>query len=158
MPTIPKDQVNDATGMVAEGWHKARVSDCQAKVAKSSGDAYYNLSLETLAGDFIAYDVAMLEGKGNGIGIAKLLALGAAKDEGDCYEYDSAGQLRGRRAWVYVTHEEYEGKTRCKVDIRQGKCGYLPEDQQPPDVAAGGDAGGPPDDGAPPYDDSDIPF
>lgn len=130
MPTISKDQVSDVGGLAAEGWHRAVVKDCEAKTSSKS-EGYYNLVFESPDGQFLCYDVAMLEGRGNGIGIAKLLALGACQDMGDSYEYDAAHQVRGKECYVFLRHEEYDGKTRCKVDIKEGKCGYLPLSDPP---------------------------
>lgn len=152
MPTLRKDQVNEVGGLAAEGWHLARVNDCKAKTS-GKAEAYYNLAFETPAGDFLSYDIAMLEGKGNGIGIAKLLALGACEDIGDAYDYDLPAHIVGKECWIYLRHEEYDGKKRCKVDISEGRCGYLPLGSPPPGMNG---AGASRDDSV--DDDDDIPF
>lgn len=132
MPMIPKSEVSEG-GLAAKGWHEAVVSDCEEKVAKGSGNRYYNLAFESPAGEFLAYDVAMLEGKGNGIGIKKLMALGCCDDVGDSYDYAHAHEVKGSRCWIFLDHETYDGKTRAKVDIRTGQCGYLPLSSPPPE-------------------------
>lgn len=155
MPTISKDRVNEAGGLATEGWHRAVVSDCQAKTS-GKNEAYYNIAFESPDGQFLAYDVAMLEGRGNGIGIAKLMALGACEDLGDSYEYDMPMHVQGKEAWIYLRHEEYDGKTRCKVDINQGRCGYLPLSNPPAESLQAPPAYAQPDPAADP--DDDIPF
>lgn len=155
MPQISKDRVNDAGGLAPEGWHRAVASDCQAKTSRSQ-EAYYNLAFESPDGQFLAYDVAMLEGRGNGIGIAKLLALGACEDIGDAYEYDLPQDVVGKECWIYLEHEEYDGKKRCKVDISQGRCGYLPPSSSPAESLQAPAASVQPEDAAGLED--DIPF
>lgn len=160
MPTMPKKNIHESGGRT--GWQMARVGNCEMKKS-SKGDRYYNVALETPGGDFLCYDVLMLEGPGNGIGFAKLFALGAAEDLGDEVRFDTAEEIIGKRAWVYVGTETWQGKRRRKVDIAEGNAGYLAEHETPPtddpDDGYGPDIPyGPPDDGAPPVDEADYGF
>lgn len=149
MPTVKKEEIYEG-GLAAEGWHLIRVSNCERKTSQK-GDAMYSIALERPTGEFIGYDNIMLEGKGNGMGFQKLYALGGAEDLGDSVRYDDPDELVGRQAYVYIRHGEYQGKTKCEVDIQMGSCGYLPENKPPRDMASSGSA--PAD-----LDDDPIPF
>lgn len=135
MPTINKKDVQG--GLVEVGWHRARVKECRAKISQG-GDSYYNLAFEDPESEqFLSYDVAMLEGRGNGIGIAKLVALGACRDNGEEWNYDLPEQIEGMECYIFIAREPYidrktgETKAGSKVDISQGRCGYLPLEQPP---------------------------
>lgn len=71
----------------------------------------------------ICQDNIMLEGRGRGIGMAKLIQLGVAKGT-TSFEPLS---LTGRRVRIAVHHEEWNGKPRASVDIGADgfKCGML---------------------------------
>lgn len=161
MAFVPDSDVNDSDfSLPAPGWHKVEVSEAEKK-RSSRNDAMFNLTLvDPATKKILGWDVAMLEGKGNGIGIAKLEALGAAeKLDGGWNVPDAAGEIVGCRAWAYFVHEKYtkdgEEKTRAKVSIDFGSKGYMPEDDTPPAVEMATKAG----DGADPFnDDLDVPF
>jgi hypothetical protein len=100
VPTINKKDVQG--GIVEEGWHRGRVKECSAKISQA-GDSYYNLAFEDpVTEQFLVYDVAMLEGRGNGIGIAKLLALGACRDGGEQWDYDLPDQIEGMECFIFI--------------------------------------------------------
>lgn len=165
MPFIPKSEINESGGLAAEGWHLVRINRCDQKRSKD-GELMYNWSMvDSKTREFIGYDVIMLEGKGNGIGIKKLLAIGLAEDHGDGYDYAEPSQCDGTEAWAYIYHDTYSGKKSCKVDISFGSMGYQHK-SSPPIQGVPGTAkpqeqrnaapgyGGP----ATAEDDGDIPF
>lgn len=114
------------------GDYLVRVSQCELKKSKTSGAQLFNVRLvaEQLTGEpTLCFDTIMLEGKGASIGCAKLEALGFDRDS----EMEAA-DLVGRRAWVRVKLEEYQGKTNLKVATTfepTFECGYWPEDERP---------------------------
>lgn len=138
---VPDSEVNDSDfSLPAPGWHRVEVAKAEKKRSKSaSRDAYFNLELVNPdTKSILGWDVAMLEGKGNGIGIKKLAALGAAtRQDGGWVVPDNPGEVVGCRGWAYFVHKEYtdsEGKAKIgtKVDIDHGEKGYLAEDDTPP--------------------------
>lgn len=143
MKQILDDNVNEGGKLVPEGWHHAEVYECKEK-RSARGDGYYNLELvDARTKDLIAYDVCMLEGKGNGIGIKKLSTLGAASrnETGNGWIVQPCEQVVGMRAYVYVQHEQYEWegqqRTRCKVPIDHGTVGYRSDGDVPEEGLAG---------------------
>lgn len=94
-----------------------------------SGDPRLNLKLVrvTNTSDHL-YDVVMLDGKGWGIGKAKLQALLPAGFAGDLDPLS----LVGRRLWVETMIGEYEGKSRLQVNIKGLKhSGFQAEEEVP---------------------------
>lgn len=126
----------DNSGMPAEGRYFAEVSACEEKSSKS-GDDYYNLSFtEVGTGRFLCYDIAMLEGKGAGIGVKKLKAVGGAVEEGDEYAIKPAGEVIGGRVYLHLVHESYGDKTRCVPDFKCDAAPFGYEPCDPPSVPA----------------------
>ena len=155
--TIPKNEVNDGGEfeLPHEGWHRCEVTKCEARTS-SKGDKMYNLTLcEPGTSSVLAWDVCMLEGPGNGIGFRKLQLFGCVEDLGDSYDVCVPRNVEGVRAWCYLRHEEYNGKTNAKVDIGHGEAGYQVWDWPGP---AGSGVGGGRQDIGPLDDDSDVPF
>ena len=115
------------------GLHLVTVEAAEEKRSKG-GDAYFNLRLSTSTFEgktaTLCFDILMVQGGGAGIGLAKLKALGFDSAR----EVISPEDIVGRRAWVNVDVDEYEGKKRLKVvtEFNPFACGYWPE-TAPPD-------------------------
>lgn len=131
------------------GYHLAEVKKCAEKKS-AAGDPYFNVELYSMgmfgAEGLICFDIIMLDGKGRGLGQAKLKALGFSDKNSDLAPED----LVGRRAWVKVYHDTYEGKQRLKVESvfePTFSCGYWPE-ASPPEGAVAAKA----------VDDESVPF
>lgn len=121
------------------GVYAVEVTACVSKNAKKTGDEYFGVKLCAL--DFnrkkLCEDILMMAGKGAGIGIRKLKALGFTKADGDI----AAAQLIGKRAFVFVDVEEFTkddgtSTSRMKVDIKaeNSEAGYWPEFPAPEGV------------------------
>lgn len=120
-----------------EGVYYVEVKASEERIAQSSA-AYFNVTLAAVEHGMqtICYDILMLAGKGHGIGLAKLDALGFEKRH-----TLEAGELVGRRVYAALVEEEYQGKKRLCVDIgaEGAKCGYWPEgDDGAPDTVKPG--------------------
>lgn len=123
------DVSEDGFALPSAGEHMAEVSSVDERTSRN-GDAMLSIGLrDAVDGRHLCYDIAMLTGKGRPMGMAKLIQLGVAKGT---KSFDPAS-LIGRKVRVWITHEEYEGRTQAKVDARaEGyKCGYLAVDQDP---------------------------
>lgn len=154
---INPNEVNEGGGLPDEGRYLCEVKECVEK-RSGKGDAYYNLSLvDVRSGDFLAYDVCMLEGRGNGMGLKKLEALGAAsKDDAGGWHVNDASMIVGCRAFVVLKHDTYNDKTRAVVDVKGTDwCGYAPEDYEPEPVKVSKGQASDPDDA---FKGDDIPF
>ena len=83
-------------------------------------------------GDLTVYDNIMLSGKGKFLGDSRLEALGwPPKFNGEI----NASELIGKRAWLFLAVETFQGKASLRTDIGQGThCGYQPEDDPPPEA------------------------
>ncbi len=130
------------------GIYLARVGKCREAVSKG-GDAMLVLEWETdilgkPAGP-LCWDFLMMEGKGASMGCAKLLKLGFPKGAEVKPE-----DVQGRRAYVRVGLQEYNGKQGLKVltTFDPFECGYWSESENPEGVASA----------TAPIDDEDIPF
>ena len=110
---------------VDAGVYIAEIEGCNEKVSPSSNDRYLNVRLrDEKTKRFLCFDVIMLTGKGKDIGFTKLTQLGINDTGGEL----TAASLVGKRVYVYLKHEPYNGKVRAKVDIRKFKCGYFNEE------------------------------
>lgn len=122
-----------SSGGYGPGLHLVMVGKAEEKRSKK-GDAYFNLRLDTESFDgnkgTLCFDVVMVQGGGAGIGLAKLKALGFDNAR-DVIEPED---IQGRRAWVNVDFEWYDGKKRLKVVTNfepTFTCGYWPENEKP---------------------------
>lgn len=105
----------------------------EVRMSKKTEHPYFNVPF--LAVDFgnafLCYDVIMLDGKGRGMGQKKLEALGFDKGVPSIESSD----LIGRRVYVEVTEDEWNGKIRLQVDAGSSPyCGYWPESENPGEV------------------------
>lgn len=94
-------------GIGEPGVYLAEVASCELKTSKKN-QQYFNVELVTVEGakrEPLCWDVFMLEGKGAGVGIAKMQAFGFFKD--DVPEQVEAHNLVGKRAWVRVAWNTY---------------------------------------------------
>lgn len=117
------------------GTHFAEIAECTLKHSKPSekspsGEDYFSvkLILPDSAGEYLCHDNLMLGGGGATMGIAKLKTLGFFRrgEEEDIEPH----QLVGKRVWVTVGNETYDGKTRLKVISTfrpEFKCGWEAE-------------------------------
>lgn len=127
-------------GALAPGTYSIEVVKSVEKLSKNGGAPYFEAELLALDfGKTLCFDILMLAGKGAGIGVTKLRALGFTEERDEI----AAGELIGRRAFVAVGDDEYDGKVRLKVDINAegSKCGYWPEDEKPEGVLLPGAPG-----------------
>lgn len=95
----------------------------------SNGTPMISLEFKRVSGQGVLWDNVMLGGGGWGIGKAKLSALGVPKNfTGDL----NVATLVGRRVWVATVVDEYQGKSRLKVDIAElDHAGYQDEKNKP---------------------------
>lgn len=140
VPEILDTEINGDGHLPEEGWYAVEVQACTQKRSRRGAD-YYNLKLvDPETQRFLAYDVCVLQGKGNGIGLQRLRTLGVAQrnEAGTGWKIDPPQRVEGLRAYAYLVHEQYdldgEQRTRCKVSIRHGACGYCTKDHAPEDV------------------------
>lgn len=134
MPFIDPS-VAEQGGDFEPGVYLAEVADAELRRTRSKGEENFNVKL-TIDGKLLAYDTLMLEGKGARFGIPKLRAMGFF--QGNKAEEVQSGQLIGKRIWVRVAWQEYEGKKSLKpVSVFQPTfdCGYYPESRPPTDAA-----------------------
>jgi hypothetical protein len=116
----------------------AEVDTCETRFSKKDRSAYFNVKLVAVQHQrkFLCFDTIMLEGPGEGIGVAKLKALGlgpADEIDGEIPEH----RIIGRHAIVIVKRTVYDGAEKREIDIRakNTKCGYRPVPTLPPPVA-----------------------
>lgn len=103
-------------GDVPEGTYLAEVKSAKEKTA-NSGNAMIAIEFRGVEETFSVYDNIMLMGKGWGLGRAKLVGLGVGSDfSGDL----DLADLIGRRVYLHLAEEEYQGRKRLKVDITLG--------------------------------------
>jgi len=117
-------------GPLGPGVYRVEVSDCVERTSKA-GDKYFNVKMKDLdSGKIVCFDPVMLEGKGASIGLCKLSRLGFEPTED--FEIVAA-QVIGKRAYIGVEADEYQGTKRLKVDIgyKGSSCGYWPYSEVP---------------------------
>jgi hypothetical protein len=135
MAKLDWDLMNESS--FAPGCYRVEVAAAEEKTSKK-GDPYLNLRLVAL--DFgratLCFDIIMLAGKGARIGYTKLVELGVPQGTDEVL----AASLVGMRAYVWVAHEVYDGKTRLKVfvDADGSACGYSSIDRVPEDYTQPG--------------------
>lgn len=140
---ILDSEIEDGGHLPAKGWHHVEVLTCTRKKSARGAD-YYNLKLVNPSSrKFLAFDVCIIKGSGTGIGLSRLRTLGAAtrNDTGTGWSIDAPERVEGLQAYAYLVHEPYEAngeqRTRCKVSIKEGECGYRAADDPPEDVLDG---------------------
>lgn len=132
-PQIDWEEYNDAPQereQMEAGIYNVEVADAEEKTS-AAGNSYFNIRLKDIgSGKSLCFDILMLNGKGIRIGLAKLSRLGFVPGEDNEIV---AAQLIGKRAWVSVKNDTYEGKTRLVVDInaKTSGCGYWTEAEPP---------------------------
>lgn len=133
MPKINWEEYNDSPRSVETmppGIYHVEVADSEERTS-ARGDTYFSVRLKEMeSGNSLCFDNLMLTGNGLRIGLAKLSRLGFKKEQD---EDIVAAQLIGRRAYVCVKEETYEGTTRLTVDIKAktSACGYWSEENPP---------------------------
>ena len=113
------------------GIYPVYVKKCIEKDS-SGGDPMFVLTLtHQKTGAPICRHNVMLAGKGKGLGVAALKALGYDDGlKGNVYPED----VEQRRAWVAIKHVVYKDKDQAGVDISRGKCGWWHWDSQHDDI------------------------
>lgn len=136
-------------GLADEGQHRAYLQHVELG-RSAKGEEKANLTWQRQDGGFLCYDTIMLEGRGLGMGLEKLQAIGVAHHdiEAGRWHVVDVEEWLGRSCLLTVKHGEWNGKPRCEVDINSKGCGYQP-------LAPGDDETPPPD---PSPTDDDIPF
>lgn len=143
------DDADVQVGLPAEGEHLAYLRKATLKNSQR-GEEMAELEFQSNGGGLLCYDTVMLEGRGLGIGLKKLQQLGVALKDEDRGKWvvDDIETWEGRQVYLTIRHEEFNGKTRAKVDFEVEGFGYrmVGADVEPPDKAST-------------YaDDEDIPF
>jgi len=136
------------TGMPEEGKHvDAVIADATLK-RSHAGDQMVNVCIaKDGSKEILVYDNIMLGGKGLGIGLAKLQAIGLAVRDDDGWDVEDVEAWAGQRCFtVHIKHGEFNGRKRAEVDFDAPNFGY--EKQEP-----GND-----DERTAPDEDDDIPF
>lgn len=136
---MPRMNWTETSGSGYEpGIYLAEVKKCEAKVSKKA-DPYLNIEWHDTSPigpqGLICWDVVMMDGKGRSLGQAKLRALGF--DE-EC-ELIEPEDLIGRRAWIQVGWQDYNGQKNLKVLSGfepSFTSGYWSEGSPPDGVAA----------------------
>jgi len=131
---VKRDTSSAFTNEWKPGVYLAQVKSVEVKSSSTNGDKYLNLCFGAVdfEGQTLCFDIAMLEGRGRGIGTKKLEALGVPTDQD---EFEEAA-LVGVRVYVNLVEETYEGEARMKVNIKpkDSYCGYWPESEKPDGV------------------------
>lgn len=129
MPFIDFTDDGPAWGAKEPGDYAAEVDGCEEKVSKKGAALFVVAFKDINTGNALCDDVIMLEGKGKGIGIAKLRALGFEENfQGDM----SAAELIGRRCIVHLSWDDYGGKKQLRPNMKEGDyCGYSKIESQP---------------------------
>lgn len=105
-------------GSAPDGVYIADVAKAKATLTKG-GDPAINLEFGCSYGGtvFKVYDTIMLNGRGWSLGRPKLTALGVPSEfSGDLDPAD----LLGRRVYLHLAFQEYQGKRSLKPDPKQG--------------------------------------
>lgn len=132
------------------------MTGCEERLSKKQ-EAYFSVKFVDKEGDRICWDVIMLQGRGAGMGSAKLKALGFEGNE----QSIELHELNGRSAWLMLQEDEFKGKKRIEVKPEWGdsespaawRAGYWPARQgvEPPPKPPKAEAGA--------YDlDDDVPW
>ena len=125
MVHIPWDE--DTSGF-KPGIYFARIRSCEEKQTKTDGTPMFALVID--ADDFnrkLCHDNILCGGGGLGMGKAKLSCLGFGRQNPDI----DPSELVGKRFYVAVKMDNYNGQDRLAVDVKQGKAGYWPEKDPP---------------------------
>ncbi|MEK9737011.1 MAG: hypothetical protein VW239_06790, partial [Candidatus Nanopelagicales bacterium] len=98
---------------LAAGVYLAEVREAEKTISKK-GNKMYKLRLvaPAFAGKALCYEYLTVDGPGAGIGLKKLRLLGFSESDGTPQTRD----MLGRRCYVSVSPEAYNGKVSLKVD------------------------------------------
>lgn len=126
MSTYDWSSVSDPLSL-QPGTYEVEITQSEEKTSEK-GNKMWMLTLRALAFNCkLCHDNLMLPpNSGANISKAKLSALGFKDEELKTVE---AGHLLGKRTWVTVKHEEYNGRKSLRVDIgaKGSKAGYWAE-------------------------------
>jgi hypothetical protein len=111
------------------GIYLARVAACDADTDERG--LWIDLRLcEDRTGRFLCFDVVRLTPRAKNIALTKLVQLGVPLGGSKKLRLDT-DTLVGRRVWIALHHEEFDGVMRAKPDIARLRCGYLREEDAP---------------------------
>ena len=138
-PKVNWDDYNESSSPKREsfppGIYHVEVESAEERTS-ASGNGYFSVRLKDMESNkTVCFDIIMLQGKGIGIGLQKLMALGFSKEDSEIV----AAELMGRRAFVALKQETYEGQKRLAVDIsaKGSSVGYWTEDNPPQEMTPG---------------------
>lgn len=131
----------------ANQWHKVEVAEAKPGKSKTSGNEMFTLKLIPTAMSMAPWIFDWVV-PGNGLGAAKLDCLLGRRVQDD--EDITQGDIEDCEAWVWIVHEEYNGRVSPKVEIGHGhhNSGYLPADAKNPNESEQTEE----------WDFSDVPF
>lgn len=118
-------------GQCEPGIYWVEVKSAETVRSKTSGDWMLKVKLYDLFGQrSLCDDNLMLQGKGAWMGARALSAMGISVSNGQSVE---AADVIGKRVYVKIRHEEFNGRTSAKVDKRaeNSHAGYWPHDKPP---------------------------
>jgi len=108
------------------GIYLARVTRCIEDV--DAKGPYLDIAhCEAHTERLLCYDVLRFTPRATGIALQKLVQLGVKPGTRSV----SGEELVGRRVWIALHHEEFQGVVRAKPDIGRLRCGYLKEEDGP---------------------------
>lgn len=117
---------DEMDNLATEGPHEGRISSA-ALTKSTNGEAMVKIKITNSAGQLLAWDNIMLEGRGLNIGVKKLSVLGIANRSRDGQGWDIPDVER----WtgcppfiVHLKHEEFRNKVSAKVDFDAPGFGY----------------------------------
>lgn len=119
----------DEDALPTAGVHYAEVKESKVKKSESGNTMFSIVLYRVDDGAKLCYDNILLTGAGRGIGMQKLKGLGVPEGTTSL----DAADLIGRRCFVAVKSDTYNGKTRLAVDIAQGPFKGLWLESAPPE-------------------------
>ncbi len=121
--------MNHSSKLRMPGIYLARVDRCDGDVDER-GLSLDLLLLDARTGGFLCFDVLRFTPKATRIALTKLGQLGVPPG----VKKIDTDALVGRRVWIALHEEEFDGVVRPKVDIRRLRCGFLNEAAGPPEA------------------------
>lgn len=130
-PVIPEEEAEYRAGI-----YLAQVKNCKLKVSKTSGNEMFEVTWQAVGFDGapdLCTDYITFSKKSAGLTQAKLGAFGYTAGQNV-----NAHDLLGKRAHLWIIHEDFNGRPTCKVGMyfESGcRAGYWPESDLPADMA-----------------------
>lgn len=110
------------------GRYAVEVTYTKDKGLNRNGHAYWSIGFSTVDdSSFVCYDNLTLEGDMPHIAFKKMSILGAEQDDDGSYNVDQVNELKGKRCFVTVQNDEYNGTKKLKTYPAKGTFfGYEP--------------------------------